>query len=313
MKTLITGSSGLIGSHLIDFLLKNTDHEIYAIERPRIEPYRPSEVTYFECDVTDTIGIFDIFQEVQPDYVYHLAGQAFFKVGRDNPNYTIDVNVKGTINVLEAIRRQGSIPKKIIVASSGASYGEVDHYPTSENTILKPLSLYGVSKACQDMLSLQYHRNYGLPTVNARFYITIGSRQTEFNAINAFAKQIALIEHGKQEFLECGNLSTKRDICDVRDSVKAIYQLSLYGENGEAYNICSGKPRKMEDILHQLISLSEKEIEVKQCDARMRPSDIPLECGSNHKINVLTGWQPEIAWFDTLTEILDYWREKVNT
>jgi len=311
-KTLITGASGLIGSHLIDYLLKHTDHELYAIERPTIPQYRNKEVKYYECDVIDSIGVHDVFKEVQPDYIYHLAGQAFFKVGRDNPNYTIDVNVKGTINVLEAIRRQGKKPKKVIIASSGASYGKVDHFPTDEETVFKPLSLYGVSKATQDMIGSQYCMNYDLPTINARFYITIGSRQTEYNAVNAFAKQIAMIEKGLQEYIEVGNLTTKRDITDVRDSVRALYQLSMFGVDGEAYNICSGNPRKIGDILNQLCELTDTEIEIRQSADRMRPSDTPLECGSNHKINTLTGWQPEIAWKDTLLDILDYWRGKVE-
>lgn len=312
MKVLITGASGLIGSHLCDFLLDNTNYEIYAINRPRTEKYRGNEITYFDCDVTDFVGLLDIFQKVQPDIVYHLAGQSYFSVGRDNPQYTIDTNVMGTVNVLEAIRRQGKQPKKIIIASSAASYGKVDKYPTTEETIFKPLSLYGVSKSSQDLLGWQYFMNYDMPIIRARFYITVGIRQGSVgNAINAFASQIALIEKGKLDKLEVGNLSTKRDITDVRDSVKALHMLSFLGVNGEAYNICSEKPRLMKDVLDELISLSTCEIKVEQDGSRFRPSDIPLECGSYAKLHEHTGWSPEIEFRDTLSEILNYWRNKV--
>lgn len=312
-KTLITGASGLIGSHLVDFLLKNTDHELYAIELPRIEPYRPEEVAYFQCDITDPISVNDIFEKVQPDYVYHLAGQSFFGVGQSNPRHTIDINIMGTINILEAIRRQKNNPKKIIVASSASIYGTSNHIPTSEVEPLKPLSLYATSKGGQDLLSYQYFNNYNLPIIRIRPFIIIGDRQGTGNAVNSFARQIALIEkYGDWGTIKVGNLDSSRDMTDVKDCVKAIWKLTVDGINGEAYNICSGNTRKMKDVLNQLINLSTAKIDVEIDASKLRPSDTPVECGSNHKLNSLTGWLPEENWNNTLERILNYWREKVK-
>lgn len=242
-KTLITGASGLIGSHLVDYLLKHTDHELYAIELPRIEPYRPNEVTYFQCDITDSISVNDIFQKVQPDIVYHLAGQSFFGVGQSNPRHTIDVNVLGTLNILEAIRRQGKAPRKVIVTSSASIYGTSTHLPTSEDAPMKPLGVYASSKGSADLLAYTYFKNYDLPITTIRPFIIVGSRQGIGNSINAFASQIATIEkNGGKGVISVGNLSTKRDFTDVSDCVRAIWILTNEGVNGEAYNICSGYP-----------------------------------------------------------------------
>lgn len=309
MRVLITGASGLIGSHLCDFLLSKTNFELYAIELPRIKPYRPDDITYFKCDITDSISVIDVFREVKPDIVYHLAGQSFFDVGRDNPQHTLNINVIGTMNILEAIRRQGSIPKKIIVASSASIYGIPNHIPTNEDEPMKPLSIYGVSKVSTDRLAYQYFKNYDLPITTIRPFIIVGSRQQIGNSINSFASQIAEIEKVGKGIIKIGNLSTSRDFTDVRDCVNGIWKLTNEGINGEAYNICSGISRKMEDVLNQLLKLSSAEISVEIDKDKLRPSDSPIECGSNHKLNSLTGWIPECRWEDTLEEILNYWRK----
>jgi GDP-4-dehydro-6-deoxy-D-mannose reductase len=306
---MITGCSGLIGSHLADFLLENTDYEIYAIEHPRIEPYRPDEVTYYQCDITDTVSVYDVFKKVQPDYIYHLAGQSFFGVGQSNPLQTIDINVNGTMNIFEAIRRQGTVPSRILVASSASIYGKPNHIPTSENESMKPLGIYATSKVATDALCYQYYMNYSLPIIALRPFIQVGTRQGTGNSINSFAKQIAEIEKNSGKgVIRVGNLTSIRDFTDVRDCVKAIWLLTKEGVGGEAYNICSGVKRKMSDILDELIALSDAEITIEIDTDRLRPSDSPIEQGSNHKINSLTGWQPEIKFEDTLKDILDYWR-----
>lgn len=308
---MITGASGCIGSALIDLLLENTDCELYAIELPRIKPYRPNEVTYFSCDITDSIHVSDIFKEVQPDYVYHLAGQSFFNVGQENPRHTIDVNVLGTMNILEAIRRQGNMPRKVIVTSSASIYGTSNHLPTNEDAPLKPLGIYASSKGATDLLCYQYYMNYGLPIVTVRPFIILGTRQQVGNAVNSFANQIATIEkNGGKGIIRVGNLDTSRDMTDAIDCVKALWQLSNFGINGEAYNICSGTTRKMKDVLYQLLSLSDADIKIEVDESRLRPSDTPVELGSNHKLNSLTGWQPEIPFINTLERILNYWRGK---
>jgi GDP-4-dehydro-6-deoxy-D-mannose reductase len=133
------------------------------------------------------------------------------------------------------------------------------------------------------------------------------------NAVNAFASQIAQIEkNGGKGDISVGNLQSSRDMTDVSDCVRAIWKLTTSGLDGEAYNICSGVSRKMKDVLNQLIELSSADITVKVDKNRLRPSDSPIEQGSNHKINTLTGWQPEVTWLITLENILNYWREKVK-
>lgn len=312
MKVLITGANGLIGSHLIDFLISKTDYELYAIEHPRAEQYRNDEVKYFQCDIVDFVSVLDVFQKVQPDLVYHLAGQSFHGVGQANPLETLDINVHGTANIFEAIRRQGTKPTKILVTSSASIYGVPNHIPTDEEESLKPLSIYASSKMACDGLSYTYFKNYNLPIVRVRPFIQIGIRQGVGNSVNSFAKQIAVIEkNGDKGTIHVGNLDTIRDFTDVRDCIHALWMLTNEGVNGEAYNICSGKKRKMFDILAQLINLSHAEIKIEVDKDRLRPSDSPIEQGSNHKINSLTGWQPEVAWSQTLEDILNYWRSKV--
>lgn len=315
-KILITGTTGLIGSNLVDYILKKhyEDYEIYATKLPRTEPYLPEYVKYYDCDFTDFYSCLNLIDDLKPEYIVHLGAQSYPKIGESNPFMTVDSNINGNLNILEAVRKAKYMPKSIVVACSSASYGDVKgKYPTSEDTAFNPLSLYGVTKATQDLMCYQYFKNFDLPIKRIRPYIIVGRNQGENNAINSFSKQIATIEkNGGKGVIKVGNLSSYRDITDVRDAVRGIWKLMFEGVNGEAYNICSGNPRKMKDILNQLIELSEADIKVEVEESRLRPSDIPLEHGSNHKINTLTGWIPEIPFKDTLESILDYWREKIG-
>jgi GDP-4-dehydro-6-deoxy-D-mannose reductase len=315
-KILITGGTGLIGSHLIEFITtKFADkYEIIATKLPRTLPYLPDVVNYIDCDFTDLYACINLIRGNKPEYIIHLGAQSYPKISESNPYMTVNSNIVGNLNIFEAIRISEYTPKKIMVTCSSASYGDVKgKYPTTEDTAFNPLSLYAVTKATQDLLSYQYFRNYELPIVRIRPYIIAGERQGENNAINSFAKQIAMIEKDGKGVLKVGNLNTFRDITDVKDFVRGLWSLMFDGENGEAYNICSGTPRKMKDILNQLVELSNADITIEVDESRLRPSDIPLEHGSNHKINTLTGWQPEIPFRDTLERILNHWRDKVES
>jgi len=306
MKVFLTGATGVLGTHLIDYILENNkDYEMHAIKRPRTKPYKPESVKYYDCDITDYLSLSRVINEVKPEKVWHLASQSYPKIGESNPILTVNVNVNGTLNLLEAIRSADYIPSKIIIVTSASVYGNADKFPTSEDTEFKPVNLYGVTKVTQDRMGYQYYMNYGLPIILARPYIQVGVRQGNQSSINSFCEQIAKIRLSGT--IEVGNLSSSRDFLSAKNCANALFVLSEHGVDGEAYNICSGIPRKMSDILDRIIGMSSADIKIAVDKNKLRKSDIPLELGDNSKLKSI-GWEMEEDFYSTLRDILDYWR-----
>jgi len=183
--------------------------------------------------------------------------------------------------------------------------------PIKETNPLRPLSPYGVSKVAQDKLSYQYHKSYGLKIVVTRSFNHTGPRRGEVFATSNFAKQIAEIEKGKEPVMWVGNLDARRDFTDVRDVVRAYWLAVEKGEFGEVYNICSEKARTIQEVLDLLLSMTNKNIEVKQDPSRMRPSDVEVLQGDCSKFKKQTGWKPTIPFETTMEDLLNYWRERV--
>ncbi len=316
-KSLITGVTGFAGSHMADLLLKE-GHDVYGISRWRSNKdniaHLNGKLQILEADVLDSHSLDTIMLEVRPDYVFHLAAQSFVPASWTSPAVTLEINLVGSANLFEAVRKS-QIDARIQIACSSEEYGLVkpSEVPIKEANPLRPLSPYAVSKVAMDYLGYQYTQSYEMFIVRTRGFNHTGPRRGEVFVTSTFAKQIAMIEKGLQEpVIYVGDLTTKRDWTDVRDVVQGYLLAVEKGEAGEVYNICSGKAVKVGDMLDLLLGMSDVKIKVQQDPARMRPSDVPILLGDNTKFCKQTGWKPEIPFEQTMRDLLAYWRERVG-
>jgi len=318
MRVLITGITGFAGSHLADYILsEHKDVEIYGIIRWRSRRdnihHILDRIHLYEADLKDIVSLRKALSQIKPDRIFHLAAQSFVPTSWKCPSETFSINAIGEINLFEAVLGLGINPR-IQIAGSSEEYGLVhpDEVPMTEDNQLKPLSPYAVSKVAQDLLAYQYFKSYGLDTVRTRGFNHTGPRRGDVFICSNFAKQIALIEKKRQEpVIFVGNLEAQRDFTDVRDMVRA-YWLSLEkGEKGEVYNIGTGKAYRIKEILDMLLSLAGDDVEVKVDPDRLRPSDVPILLSDSTKFRKITGWEPNIPFTQSLSDLLDFWRERV--
>ena len=317
MKILITGIAGFVGSHLAERLLK-TENEIFGICLPgeSLENIRKirKNLHLSNCDITRFDQLSRVVKRIGPDQIYHLAALSSVGKSFSHPLDTIQTNIRGTLYLLETVR---NLKKriKILVVGSSDMYGKVlpKEVPITENKPLLPISPYGMSKAACDLLAYQYFASYGVYAIRARAFNHTGPRQRTGFVIPDFASQIAKIEVGQMPpVLKVGNLSTKRDISDVRDVVRAYVSLMGKGKAGEAYNICSQEAYSIKNVLKVLLTLSKKKIKVGVDEAKNRPAEIPILVGNNDKIRKATGWKPNIPMEKTLEDTLNFWRRRVK-
>ena len=331
MRVLVTGVTGFAGSHLADFILeKYPTAKVFGSIRYRSPTENikhlceTSKVTLLQGDLTDPSSVRKTLDEAKPDVIFHLAAQSFVGASFGQPRETLATNINPTLNLLHGLREK--LAGMIVFAGTSEEYGLVDpsEVPIFETHQLKPLSPYGVSKIAADLLCFQYHRSYGVNVVRSRAFNHEGPRRGEQFATSSFAKQIAEIEVGlRPRKIMVGNLDAVRDYTDVRDTVRAYWELSQKGQAGEVYNVCSshcamgGRAAKTNpawrvgDMLDFLISLSGGAVDVIHDPERDRPSDVPLLAGDYSKLNLRTGWEPLIPFEKTLTDLLNYWREKI--
>lgn len=318
MRVLITGLTGFAGSHLAEFLLQKPGIEIHGIERWRSKTdnidHIKDRLIMHECDLRDASSVSKVIDAVRPERIFHLAAQSFVPTSWKAPAETLMTNIVGQLNLFEAVRQIGINPR-IQIAGSSEEYGLVaaDELPITEDSPLRPLSPYGVSKVGQDLLAYQYHHSYQLHVIRTRGFNHTGPRRGDVFVESNFALQIAKIERGLQEpVVRVGNLQAKRDYTDVRDMVRA-YWLSLEkGAPGDVYNICSGETHSIQSILDALLAMSAVKVKVEPDPARMRPSDVLLLHGDSSKFQKQTGWRPEIPLETTLRDLLNYWRERMG-
>jgi GDP-4-dehydro-6-deoxy-D-mannose reductase len=316
IKALITGITGFVGSHLAEFLLAR-GVKVYGTVRWRSRldniTHLDGKIHLVECDMKDPVSMRRVLNEVQPDHVYHLAAQSFVPTSWKAPAATLDTNIMGQLNLFEGCRDIGINPL-IQIAGSSEEYGMVypDEVPIKEDNPLRPLSPYAVSKVAQDMLAYQYHQSYGLNVIRTRAFNHTGPRRGDVFVTSNFAKQIASIEKGLQEpVVKVGNLEAKRDFTDVRDVVNGYWLGLTKGKPGEVYNLASGRTVTINEVLDILLSNAQVKIRVEQDPERLRPSDVPILWGDYSKIHQQTGWQPQIPLEQTLSDLLNYWREKL--
>jgi len=317
-KVFITGIRGFVGSHLAEYILKDhPEYEIHGLIRWRspmdnIEQIK-DKVTLHCGDLRDQGSLYRILGEVKPEKIFHLAAQSYVPTSFDAPVDTLTTNIIGTTNLLEAIRML-DLDCKIHICSSSEVYGQVtkEDVPINEDCPLRPASPYAVGKVGQDMIALQYFLSYGIKTFRTRMFTHTGPRRGEVFVVSAFAKQIALIEAGKQEpILLVGNLDSIRTFADARDTVKAYWLLLEKCKPGEVYNIGGNVTATIEDMLRHLLDHCTTPIKVEVDPALLRPSDVTLQIPDCSKFILETGWSPEIPFETTMIDTLNYWRNKV--
>jgi len=316
LQALITGAGGFVGRHLCEYLLRHTDWGLTGtLFHPSEEIESPSSgIKYHSLDLRTREGVYSVFEDSRPDFIFHLAAQSSVPAALKDPWDTLENNVQSELNLLEIVRESGR-EVKFLVVGSNEEYGapKPEDLPQTERSPLRPNNPYAVSKIAQDFLGLQYHLAYGIPVVRVRPFNHTGPGQSPRFVVPAFASQIARIEAGLQEpVMRVGNLSTSRDFTDVRDIVRAYHLAVTEGEPGEVYNLASGQAHSIQDVLQTLLSYSEVDIRVERDPDKYRPVDVPLVYGSAEKFQDRTGWKPEIQFERTLQDTLAYWREQVQ-
>ena len=325
-KALITGFTGMVGSHLSDFLLENTNWEVYGLLRwndktDNIEHLfgriNDKDRVFLEYgDINDLSSLLHVFDKVRPDYVFHLAAQSYPKTSFESPLETLETNILGTAKVLDAIKKLNLDPV-IHVCASSEVFGRVpkELLPIHEDVTFHPASPYAISKVGTDLIGRFYAEAYGLTVITTRMFTHTGPRRGDVFAESTFAKQIAMIEAGLiPPVIKVGNLDSLRTWSDVRDAVRAYYLLVIKEPTaGEYYNIGGTFTCTIREMLEHLISLSTVEnIKIEVDPERLRPIDADLQVPDTKKFKQHTGWEPKISFETTMKDLLDYWRKQVS-
>jgi len=327
-KTLITGISGMVGSHLADYLLEHTDWDVYGMCRWRSpldnvkhlldRVNRRDRVFFVYGDLRDYISIQNVVEQAKPDYVFHLAAQSYPMTSFTSPLDTYDTNIEGTARLLEALRRFPGIDPMIHVCSSSEVYGRVskEKLPIGEECAFRPASPYAISKVGTDLVGRFHAEAYGQKVMTTRMFTHTGPRRGDVFAESTFAKQIAMAEKNLiPPVIKVGNLESLRTWSDVRDAVRAYYLLvTVKPVPGEYYNIGGAYSCTVGDMLTHLLSLStRKDVKVEPDPGRLRPIDADLQVPDTSKFTKHTGWTPEIPFEKTMRDLLDYWRQQVQS
>ena len=308
MRVLVTGGSGFIGRYLLEHATA-LGHEVVGTylgpeELGGVVPTNRA-IRWERLDIRDGAAVGRLVGSFRPDAVFHLAAQAYARRAWEDPVGTFETNVIGTIHLFESLR-QHPPERGTFVASSASTYG-VAPLPMSETTTLNPINPYGVSKATQDMLSLQYALNFGLRIVRGRLFITTGPGKTG-DALNDFAQQVVALERkGGPGELRVGNLDTRRDISDVRDAVRAIWLVFERADPRDPVNIGAGESFSIRGIAEELVTLARVPVTIVPDPGRFRPTDEPEIRGDVGRLRAL-GFTPKYPLATTVKDVLDYWR-----
>jgi GDP-4-dehydro-6-deoxy-D-mannose reductase len=299
VKALVTGAAGFVGQHLTDHLEGHGD-EVIGVDRDS------------GPDLLDAPGWISLVDRTRPDALYHLGGLSDVGGSWDIPNDTFRVNAEGTLNVLQACVRADV--RRVLAVSSADVYGRVtlSELPLNEDNPLRPVSPYAASKIAADYLALQAHLGYGLEVMRVRAFNHLGTGQTNRFVAPALAERIALNELEGGEEVPVGNLTPRRDFTDVRDVVRAYRLLVEHGEPGEAYNVCSGHDIAISELADRLVAKADREMRLQGDPSLQRPVDVPVLRGDYSRLHKATGWEPEIPLDQTLTDLLEEWRQRVG-
>lgn len=311
MKFFITGIEGFVGHYLAQNLLDN-GHQVGGsfidtqAASDLIEKYK-----LYQVDLRRPEQIDKALKDFCPQAIFHLAAQSSPALSFKNPQLTFEVNLIGTVNLLESVRGLKEKCRLVLVSSCEVYGPTTGDKPLSETEPYNPISPYASSKVFQEMTCLQYSRTYNLEIIVARPFPHTGPGQPATFALPSFARQIAGIEKGRQEpVITVGNLAARRDISDVRDVVQAYRLLAEKGRPGETYNVSSGQAVSMEEFLKLMLKMSTASIKTETDPSLLRPADVPLLWGDPSKLKAETGWNPSYQIKDTLESLLNYWRKQ---
>lgn len=335
MKTLITGVTGMVGSHLCDFLLEHTNWDIYGVCRwrspldnvkhllPLVNEKR--RLFFLYADLNDEMSLVRVVRDTRPDYVFHLAAQSYPLTSFRAPIDTLNTNILGTCRLLEALRlameEDAAYHPVIHVCASSEVFGKIPPEKKPETGIheecsFHPASPYAISKAGTDLLGRYYAEAYGMTVMTTRMFTHTGPRRGDVFHESTFAKQIAMIERGMREpVVRVGNLDSLRTYADVRDAVRAYYLLlTVDPVPGAYYNIGGTHTCTVGNTLRTLISMSSARdiIRIETDPERLRPVDADLQVPDCRKFMEHTGWRPEIPYEQTMADLLDYWRQRIG-
>lgn len=321
-RILITGITGFAGSHLADLAFKKNSI-VYGLKRWNLSRMRNvrhliDQIKWIDCDITDPVSVKKALSISNPDKIFHLAAESFVSPSWDHPSHYMDVNYKGTVNILEAMR-ENNTNAKILIPGSGEEYGEIleNELPITENSILRPVNPYAVTKVAQDLIAQVYFLTYGLNVIRLRSFNHEGPRRDNVFGVPWYAYQIARIEQGLQEpIIETGFTGDKRNFTHIQDLVEAYWIAMEKCNPGELYLIGSDEENKIhtyKELIEKLISMSSvKQIKIKQVDKFTRPTSVPRLIGDSSKFRNLTNWSPKFEIEQILEDTLNYWREFVK-
>lgn len=317
VRNLITGINGFAASHLCDLLLANGE-QVFGVARTPGNgdniKHAADRIRVFPCDVRVPGEIGKVLEQVRPDRIYHMASVSFVPAATKDWNLAFETNVLGTFYLFEAVKQLGLNPRILCVGSS-EEYGAIDpeNMPIRETALLKPVSLYGVTKASADLLATSFAQRDGLDILQVRPFNHVGPRQQSRFVCSSFARQIAEIEAGGSPVLKVGNLDSQKDFTDVRDTVRAYHALMNKGVSREVYNVCSGKTVSIKFVLESLTQMSTAAVQVETDLARYRPGEPVRYYGDHSLLTRQTGWVPEIPLERSLRDTLAYWRSRILT
>ena len=315
-KILITGVTGFVGSHMLDFLVKNTNSQIFGLKRMNSQlrniHHAIDKIELLDGDLNDQASMLKIIETIKPDKVYHFGALSWVSPSWSMPSIYMQTNVIGTINLFEAYRTVGISPRTLI-SCTPEEFGDVPEHmlPITEDTRIHPINPYAASKAAQDMISVTYYESYKLPIIRTRAFNHEGPRRDILGANASFAFQIAQIERGlSNQPVKVGNLEATRNFTDVRDIVRAYYLAMEKGDPGELSNwypadLYNGR---MSENTYFLVYKKEN-ISYEVEESRVRPTELRNFIGNFEKFENKTGWKAEISFIDTMQSVLNYWRD----
>ncbi len=312
-KALIIGAAGFVGPYLAAHLTEECGMQVYATKLTQ-NNLCDVKAEVHSLNILNKEEIIDLLYRIRPDYIFHLAAQSSVALSWKNPGLTIDVNIKGSVNVMDAVRELYYKPKVLLIGS-GEEYGRIrpGETPISEDNYLRPGNLYAATKVCQNMIANIYATAYDMELVMVRAFNHIGPKQASIYVVSDFCRQVVEIEKGLREpVMMVGNLKAMRDFTDVRDVVRAYALLAEHGKAGETYNVGSGHAVEIREILDLIISQSNVEVEVRVDPNKIRPVDVPIIEADTSKLRELTGWEQRIPLKQTIYETMEYWRGQLG-
>lgn len=318
-SVLITGINGFVGSHMMDFLLEQGESIVFGLKRPNARlrniHHALDKIRLIDGDLLDVTSLIKALNVAKPDQIYHFGALSWVTPSWDQPAVYMQTNAIGTINLFEAMRMVGS-KARTLISCTPEEFGDVpqEMIPITETTRIHPINPYAASKVAQDAVCMSYQASYGFDIVRTRAFNHEGPRRDIHGANAHFAHEIARIEHKLQKpVIKVGNLEATRNFTDVRDTVRAYYQVMDKGISGEMYLIGTQEIHTMKECLEMLIALSpmKDEINYEVDPERVRPTELRTFIGKFDKLKALSGWEPKIPFEDTMRSVLDYWREFV--